>query len=69
MTMNVTASTHEWHAMLNEEMPAVQYDIKQNPTRVCPPGIAARLYIRLSLNAQRCEPPRDARERNKRSGT
>jgi hypothetical protein len=28
--VNVTASNHEWHAMLNEEMPAVQYDIKQN---------------------------------------
>ena len=27
--MNITASNHEWHAMLSQEMPAVQCDIKQ----------------------------------------
>lgn len=29
---NVTASNHEWHAMLNEEIATVQYDIKQKPS-------------------------------------
>jgi hypothetical protein len=34
--VNVAASSHEWHAMLNEEMPAVvQCDIKQNKSE-CP---------------------------------
>jgi hypothetical protein len=44
--VNVTASNHEWQAMLNEEMPAVQYDIKQI-YRVCPPQCREAISVFL----------------------
>lgn len=63
--MNVTASNHEWQAMLNEEMPAVQYDIKQN--RVCPPRSREAVPF-LSVKCPTCKPPRDAARKKTWSG-
>lgn len=63
--VNVAASSHEWHAMLNEEMSAVvQCDIKQNESE-CP----ARCREAISFfKCPTCKPPRDANRKRKGPG-
>ena len=65
LARNVTASNHEWHATLNQEIATVPNDIKQNH-RVCPPrsreaGIL--LYDACHANLPEMQP----KERNEKT--